>query len=67
MNGASNEEVVNDVVDEVVMLILNIWSVETPRYPTWLQDSGRATRGMPTLRRSQVKSAQEPRGTWQSH
>jgi hypothetical protein len=37
-----------------VMLILNIWSVETPRYLTWLQESGRATRGMPTSRKSQI-------------
>jgi hypothetical protein len=44
LKGASNEEVVNDVVAGVAMLglvddkavnplILNIWSVETPRYP----------------------------------
>jgi hypothetical protein len=40
----SNEEVVDDVVAEVsmmkvgkVMLISNVWSVETSRYPAWLQ------------------------------
>jgi hypothetical protein len=75
LKGASNEEVADDVVAVVAMLrlvddearnllILNVWSVETPRYPTWLQESGRATRGTSTLRRSQVKSAQAPRGTW---
>jgi hypothetical protein len=48
LKGASNEEVVDDVVAEVVvktvndeggeiMLILNVRSVETPRYPAWLQ------------------------------
>jgi hypothetical protein len=67
----SNEEVADDVVVVVAMLglvddearnllILNEWSVETPRYPAWLQESGRATRGMPTSRRSQVYSAQAP-------
>jgi hypothetical protein len=48
LKGASNEEVVDDVIAEVVvktvndeggeiMLILNVRSVETPRYPAWLQ------------------------------
>jgi hypothetical protein len=44
-----NEEVVDDVVAEVAMSgvvadeamkicrSLNVWSVETPRYPAWLQ------------------------------
>jgi hypothetical protein len=47
LKGTSNEEVVNDVVAEVAMsgtvadetmnlLILSVWSVETPRYPAWL-------------------------------
>jgi hypothetical protein len=40
LKGASNEEVVDDVVAEVstmklgkVMLLSNVWSVETSRYP----------------------------------
>jgi hypothetical protein len=44
LKGASNGEVVDDVVAEVstmklgkVMLISNLWSVETSRYPAWLQ------------------------------
>jgi hypothetical protein len=49
LKGASHEEVVNDIIDEVVMSgiisdeaikicrSLNVWSVETPRYPAWLQ------------------------------
>jgi hypothetical protein len=44
LKGVSNEEVVDDVVVEVsmmklgkVMLISNVWSVETSRYPAWLQ------------------------------
>jgi hypothetical protein len=47
LKGTSNEEVVDDVVAEVAMsgtvadetmnlLILSVWSVETPRYPAWL-------------------------------
>jgi hypothetical protein len=43
LKGASNEEVVDDVAAEVsmmklgkVMLISNVWSVETSRYPAWL-------------------------------
>jgi hypothetical protein len=36
LKGTSHEEVVNDETDEI-MLILNIWSVETPRYPAKLQ------------------------------
>jgi hypothetical protein len=35
LKGASNEEIVDDESNKV-MLILNVWSVETPRYPTWL-------------------------------
>jgi hypothetical protein len=48
LKDVSTEEVVKDVVVEVAMsglvddvaknpLILNVWSVETPRYPAWLQ------------------------------
>jgi hypothetical protein len=44
LKGASNERVVDDVVAEVsmmklgkVMLISNLWSVETPRYLVLLQ------------------------------
>jgi hypothetical protein len=36
LKDASHEEVVNDGTDEI-MLILNVWSVETPRYLAWLQ------------------------------
>jgi hypothetical protein len=36
LKGASHEGVVNDETNEI-MLILNVWSVETPRYPAWLQ------------------------------
>jgi hypothetical protein len=32
LKATSHKEVVNDETDEI-MLILNIWSVETPRYP----------------------------------
>jgi hypothetical protein len=32
LKGTSHEEVANDETDEI-MLILNVWSVETPRYP----------------------------------
>jgi hypothetical protein len=32
LEGASHEEVVNDESDEAI-LILKVWSVETPRYP----------------------------------
>jgi hypothetical protein len=32
LEGMLREEVVNDETDEI-MLILNVWSVETPRYP----------------------------------
>jgi hypothetical protein len=48
LKGASHEEVVNNETDEAmvetnndeankIMLILNVWSVETSRYPAWLQ------------------------------
>jgi hypothetical protein len=47
LKGAPNEEISDDEAC-VITSILNVWSVETPRYPAWLQDSGRATRGMPT-------------------
>jgi hypothetical protein len=36
LKGVSHEEVVNDATDEI-MSILSAWSVETPRYPAWLQ------------------------------
>jgi hypothetical protein len=45
---------INDEAGKMI-LILNVWSVETPRYPAWLQESGRVTRGMPTSRRSQIQ------------
>jgi hypothetical protein len=45
----------NDDEAGEIILILNVSSVETPRYPAYLQESGRATRGMPTSRRSQIK------------
>jgi hypothetical protein len=32
LKGASHEEVANNETDEI-MLILNVWSVETPIYP----------------------------------
>jgi hypothetical protein len=32
LKGTSHEEVINDETDEI-MLILNVWSVETSRYP----------------------------------
>jgi hypothetical protein len=47
-----------------IMLIWNVWSVETPKYPAGCKESGRATRGMPTSGRSQNTSAQAPRSTW---
>jgi hypothetical protein len=37
LKGMSDEEVVNDAVADEIMLILNVWSVETPRYLAWLQ------------------------------
>jgi hypothetical protein len=44
LKGVSNEEVVDDAVAEVstmklgkVMLISNVWTVETSRYLAWLQ------------------------------
>jgi hypothetical protein len=74
LKDATYEEVVNDVVDEVAMsgvndearnmLVLNVWSVEHPDILHSCKESGGATRGMPTLGRSQVYSAQEPGSTW---
>jgi hypothetical protein len=47
LKGAPNEEIADDEAC-VITLIFNVWSVETLRYPAWLQESGGATRGMPT-------------------
>jgi hypothetical protein len=38
LKGASHEEVVNDETNEAMFDILNVWSVETPKYPAWLQE-----------------------------
>jgi hypothetical protein len=36
LKGVSHEEVVNDETDEAMLDPLNVWSVETPRYPAQL-------------------------------
>jgi hypothetical protein len=36
LKGVSHEEVVNDETDEAMFDLLNVWSVETPRYPAQL-------------------------------
>jgi hypothetical protein len=56
----------NDEAGEI-MLILNVWSVETPKYLHSCKEYSRATQGMTTSRRAQVYSAQGPGSTWQGH
>jgi hypothetical protein len=34
LKGASHEEVVNDKTDKAMFDPLNVWTVDTPRYPT---------------------------------
>jgi hypothetical protein len=74
LKGASNEEFVDDVIAEVltmklgkVMLISNVWSVETSRYPALLRGVWQSLPRHADLRKVSNPSAQAPGSTWQSH
>jgi hypothetical protein len=49
------------------MSILNVWSVETPRCPAWLQGVWQSHSRHADLRKVSNPSAQVPGSTWQGH